>query len=347
MPGKFALIATVFVLGTAMSAAAQTPSYHLAKSVALGAPERWDYVIYDKNQHRVYVAHSDKLTVVDARAGTVLGNVEGIPGGTHGTGIVAALGKGYTDDGKAGEAISFDLKTFKILKHIKANDDADGIAFDPKSGHIFVVDGDSKTISVIDPKTDQVAATINTGGGLEAAVADGNGKLFVNGSENKEMIRIDTATNKVETHWPIPSCTSPHGLAIDTDAHRLFVSCVNQVMTIVNSENGAVVSTVPIGRGTDSAAFDPRRKLIFSSNGVDGTITVIHEVNPSTFVPAGEIKTQVTGRTMDIDPETGRLFVAAADIDPNAPVPPGPNGRPGRPKPLPGTLKLLFYDPAQ
>jgi hypothetical protein len=41
------------------------------------------------------------------------------------------------------------------------------------------------------------------------------------------------------------------------------------------------------------------------------------------------------------------LFVAAADIDPNAPVAPGKNGRPGRPKPLPGTLKLLFFDPAQ
>jgi len=136
-------------------------------------------------------------------------------------------------------------------------------------------------------------------------------------------------------------------LAIDTEAHRLFVSCVNKVMTIVNADNGAVVATVPIGQGTDSAAFDPKRKLAFSSNGADGTISVIREVNPQTFVPAGEIKTQVTGRTMDIDPATGRLFVAAADIDPNAPVPPGKNGRPGRPKPLPGTLKLLMFDPAQ
>jgi YVTN family beta-propeller protein len=342
---SYAAASLLLLSGISAGAAAQTPSYHLTKSVTLGSPERWDYVIYDKSGNRVFVAHGDRVAVVDAKGGAVLGNVEGIPGGTHGT--VAANGKGYTDDGEAGQVIVFDLKTFKVLKRIKAHDDADGIALDPVSGHVFVIEGDSKSISVIDPKSDQVIDTIQTGGGLEAAVAGGNGKLYVNGSENKEMIRIDTATNKVDAHWPIPDCTSPHGLALDADAHRLFVSCVNQVMTIVNADNGAVVAKLPIGRGTDSAAFDPKRKLAFSSNGVDGTITVIREVNPSTFVAAGEIKTQVTGRTMDIDPGTGRLFVAAADIDPSAPVPPGANGRPGRPKPLPGTLKLLFFDPAQ
>lgn len=341
--GKSLFAGASLLLLSAAQAGAQAPSYHVTKSVALGAPDRWDYVIYDKG--RVFVAHGDRLAVVDARSGTLLGNVEGIPGGTHGT--VTADGKGYTDDGEAGQAIVFDLKTLKVEKRIKAQDDADGIAFDPSSGHVFVIEGDSKSISVIDPKSDQVIDTIHTGEGLEAAVAGGNGKLYVNGSEKKEMIRIDIASNKVDARWPLPNCTSPHGLAIDTDTHRLFVSCVNKVMTIVNADSGVVITTLPIGQGTDSAAFDPRRKLAFSSNGVDGTITVIREIDPQTFVPAGKIKTQVTGRTMDIDPKTGQLFVAAADIDPNAPVPPGKNGRPGRPKPLPGTLKLLLLDPAQ
>jgi hypothetical protein len=50
---------------------------------------------------------------------------------------------------------------------------------------------------------------------------------------------------------------------------------------------------------------------------------------------------------MGIDPATGRLFVAAADIDPKAAVTPGPNGRPGRPRPVPRSLKLLFLDPVR
>ncbi len=345
--GQLLITASLFLFSAiaANAASPNAPNYKVTKSVALGAPERWDYTIYDKSGHRVFVAHGDKVAVVDAESGKLLGNVEGIPGGTHGT--VAVGDKGYTDDGKAGQVVVFDLKTFKILKRLKAEDDADGIALDPASGHIFVIDGDSKAITVVDSKNDQVIDTIHTDGGLEAAVAGGNGKLYVNGSEKKELLRVDIATNKVDATWPIPNCTSPHGLAMDTAAHRLFVSCVNKVMTIVNSDSGAVIATVPIGQGTDSAAFDPKRKLAFSSNGVDGTISVIREVNPNSFVPAGEIKTKVTGRTMDIDPDTGRLYVAAADIDPNAPVPPGKDGRPGRPKPLPGSLKLLFLDPAE
>lgn len=337
----FALLTAV----AAAAASAQTaPSYHVTKTVALGAPDRWDYLVYDAPSHRLYVSHGDRVTVLDGKDGNVLGNIEGMPGGTHGIGIVTAAGKGYTDDGKAGEAVAFDLKTLKTGKHIKAEDDADGIAFDPASGHIFVVDGDSKALTVIDPKTDTAIATINAGGGLEYAVSGNNGKLYVDGAENKEIVRIDTATNKVDARWPIPGCTNPHGLAIDTKAQRLFASCVNKVLTVVNAQSGAVVTTLPIGTGTDGAAFDPVRKLIFSSN-FDGTVSVIREVSPEKYQALDSIKTQVTGKNMTIDPASGRLFVAVADIDPNAPVATGPNGRPGRPKPLPGSLKVLFLDP--
>lgn len=339
-------IAVALLAGFAASTAqAQpVPSYHVAKTVTLGAPDRWDYLVYDGPSHRLYVSHGDRLTVLDGKDGTVVGSVDGMPGGTHGIGIVTAVGKGYTDDGKAGEAVSFDLRTFKTGKRIKAEDDADGIAFDPSSRHIFVVDGDSKTLTVIDPKTDSAIATIDAGGGLEYAVPGNNGKLYVNGAEKKEIVRVDTASNKVDAHWPIPGCTSPHGLAIDTKAQRLFVSCVNSVLTVVNAQTGAVVATLPIGNGTDGAAFDPVRQLVFSSN-YDGTVSVIRQLSPDNYQVSDSIKTAVTGKTMTIDPGTGRLYVAVADVDPNAPVPTGPNGRPGRARPLPGSLKVLFLDP--
>jgi len=340
---RFSLLFFV-ALAVATPVSAQVPAYHVAKTVALGAPDRWDYLVYDSNSGRLYVSHGDRLTVLDGTSGAILGNVEGITGGTHGIGISAATGKGYTVDGAAGVAVAFDLKTLKTGAHIKADSDADGIAFDPVSGHVFVVDGEPGKLTVIDPKTDAAIATIDLGGKLEYPVADNSGKIYVNGEANKEIVRVDTANNKVEAHWPIPGCTSPHGLAIDTTAHRLFASCLNAVMTIVNADNGAVVATLPIGQGTDGAAFDPKRKLIFSSNN-DGTLSVIGEVDPQTFRSLGSIPTAVTGKNMTINPATGRLYVAVADIDPKAPLPAGANGRAGRPRPLPGSLKILFLDP--
>jgi YVTN family beta-propeller protein len=322
-----------------------TPRYTQVKAVAVGAPDRWDYLTFDPQTGRVYLSHGDRVDVLDGNTGALLGSVKGMPGGTHGIGIVDALGKGYTDDGKAGQAVAFDLKSFKVLSRMKAEDDADGIAVDPKSGHVFVVDGDSAVLTVIDPKTGKVVATVKGGGGLEFAVADGEGHVYVNGADKRQMVRINTAANLADAHWPIPKCRSPHGLAMDTQSRRLFVSCVNKVLTVVNADNGAVVATLPIGAGTDGAAFDPKRKLIFSSNGGDGTISVIRENSPDSFTSLGDIKTAITGRTMTINPDTGRLYLAAAAINPSAPVPPGSNGRPGRPKPLPGSLKVLFLDP--
>jgi len=114
-------------------------------------------------------------------------------------------------------------------------------------------------------------------------------------------------------------------------------------MVILNTDTGAIVATVPIGAGTDAAAFDPARKLAFSSNG-DGTLSVIREKDANTFVALAPIKTAISARTMTIDPKTGRLFLAAADIAKIDP-PAAPGGRP-HVEFVPGSLKLLVFDPS-
>lgn len=351
MHGPSSVTATIAMTLLGMTAAlgslaahAQAPAYHVTKSVPIGLPDRWDYLTYDPASHRVYVSHGDHLTVVDGHSGALIGQVEGLPGGTHGIAIVTASSRGYTDDGRAGEAASFDLNTLKVQQHMKVGEDADAIAYDPASGHVFVVNGDPGTVSVIDPKADRVIATVQTGGKLEFAAADGKGKLFVNGEEKKEIVRIDTRTNKVDAHWPIANCESPHGLAVDAQSHRVFSSCVNKVLVVVNTDSGATVATVPIGAGTDAAAFDPKRKLVFSSNGRDGTLSVIQEKDANTFVPLGEVKTAVTARTMAVDPDSGRIYVVAADVEATAAAGQG-SGPPRRPSFVAGSTKLLFLDP--
>ncbi|MGH8263153.1 MAG: YncE family protein [Steroidobacteraceae bacterium] len=342
-PSVAALAAVAAILSGSANAAApvhRALNYHVTRTVVLGLPDRWDYVQFDAPSHRVYVAHGDHVTVVDSEDGNIVGQVGSFPGGTHGIAIVTATGRGYTDDGRAGMAASFDLATLKVEKMIKAEEDADGIVFDPASGNVFVINGDSNNLTVIDPLTDAAIATIAAGGKLEFAAAGGNGKLYVDGEQKREIVRIDTRTNQVDARWPIANCESPHGLAIDRDTPRLFASCVNGVLVVVNADDGRTVATLPIGLGTDTAAFDSKRKRIFSSNGKDGTLSVIEEKDANTFVAAGTIKTAVSARTMAVDPVSGRIYLAAADVDPNAvPV----NGR--RPV-IPGSLKLIFLDPA-
>lgn len=334
------LAASAAIAGFAPPAAAVTTAkYELIKSVPLGSPDRWDYVVDDPATQRVYVAHGDRLAVLDARSGTLVGQIEGIPGGTHGTAISAATHQGFTDDGRNGKAVAFDLATLKVTHEIPADLDADAIAFDRATGHVFVIEGDPAALTVIDPASDTAVATIKVGEKLEYGAGDGHGSIYVAGVANGDLVKVDARTNRVVAHWPAQGCTAPHGLAVDPRARRVFMGCANSVMAVLDSDSGRVVAMLPIGRGNDAVAFDPVRKRVFSSNGRDGTITVYQEQSPDRYIALAPIPTLVSARTMAVDPTTGRLFVAAADTDPS----PAPGGRPHI---KPGTVRVLIFAPA-
>lgn len=332
------LVALLLAAIGSAAVAAPAPTYTLAKSIPLGAPDRWDYVTYDGQTNRVFVAHSDRLAVIDAGTGTLVGEVAGIAGGTHGSAVSSATGQGFTDDGRSGKAVAFDLHTLKVRQLIPADLDADAIALDPTTEHLFVIEGDPAAITVIDPKTDAPIATIKAGVKLEFAVADDHGSLYVAGEGNGDVLRVDTRSNKIVERWPTSGCTSPHGIAVDARAHRVFMGCSNNVMMVVDTVSGRTVAALPIGRGSDAIAFDSVRRRVFSPNGRDGTISVYQQVTPDRYVALPAIQTSVSARTMSLDPKTGRLFVAGADTD--APATPD-----AKPKVKPGSLRLMIFEP--
>jgi hypothetical protein len=110
------------------------------------------------------------------------------------------------------------------------------------------------------------------------------------------------------------------------------------------SDTGAVVAEVPIGRGTDAAAFDPVRHRVFSSNG-DRTLTVIDEVTPDHFEVRATIATEKSARTMAFDPASGRVFLVAADVIHVEP-PKGPGGHPHYDF-APDSVKLFVLTPTR
>ena len=351
MKNRTSAIAVTFIVGVALGVSAPagdtaSPSapYVLEKSIPLGAGERWDYVTYDPVDKRAYVAHGDHVTVVDTVKGAAVGDIGPFPGGTHGIAISHAVGHGYTDDGKAGVVGVFDIATLKVIKTIPAAPDADGVFLDPVSGHVFVIDGDSGVITVVDPKTDTALTTIKIGAGLEAAEVDGKGHLYVDGAEQHDIVVVDTKTNAVVSHYPLNGCEKPHGVAVDASARRVFASCANKVLVEVDADKGTNLATATIGGFNDGAAFDVTRKFVLSANG-EGTVTVLKEMGENGLVPVGDVTTVRSARTIAIDPESGVLFLPAADIAKIDP-PTTPGGR-MHVTFVPGSTKLLVYKPAR
>ncbi len=99
----------------------------------------------------------------------------------------------------------------------------------------------------------------------------------------------------------------PTGLAIDTKNRKLFSVCSNRMMVISDPDTGKVVTTVPIGAGPDAAAFDPGTGLIFSSNGGDGTMTIV-QLNGGKYEVVENLPTQARSRTMTLDEKTHNLY---------------------------------------
>src|SRR5947199_120926 len=126
----------------------------------------------------------------------------------------------------------------------------------------------------------KVVATIPLSGKPEAAAADPKAERVYCNIENKnEIAVIDTKAHQVVSTWPIAPGEEASGMAIDLEHHRLFIGCHNKLMEMIDSNNGKVIASVPIGEGVDANAFDPGTRFAFSSTG-EGTVTVAREDTP-------------------------------------------------------------------
>src|SRR5437763_10040984 len=107
------------------SAGAQTASgYHLAKTLAVGGDEGWDYVAVDSSARRVYVSHGTHVVVLDADSGAAVGDIPDTQG-VHGIAIAPDLGRGFTSNGRANTVPIFDLKTLKSRRAVNAGTNHD------------------------------------------------------------------------------------------------------------------------------------------------------------------------------------------------------------------------------
>src|SRR5262249_21999724 len=96
------------------------------------------------------------------------------------------------------------------------------------------------------------------------------------------------------------------GIALDARHHRLFSGCHNKMMTMLDTESGKLVDTVPIGAGVDGCAFDDSMQFAFASCG-DGTTTIAKEEAPNKLAVVQILKTERGARTMALDPQTHRI----------------------------------------
>jgi YVTN family beta-propeller protein len=321
---------------TALSLFAASSGYHKIKSLPVGGDGGWDYLTADGDSHRLYVSHATQVVVFDTATGEKVGAIPDTQG-VHGIAVAPKLGLGFISAGRANQVVVFDLASLAVKTKIDVGKNPDWIWYDAFSNRVFTCNGSSQDITAIDAATLKVAGTLPMGGKPETAMTDGAGRAFVNLEDKSAMAVFDSKTLKLETTWSLAPCEEPTGLDIDRKNKRVFAGCGNKMMAAIDYTTGKVVATVPTGDGTDATSFDPALGYIYTSNGQDGNMSVIHEDSPNQYTLVENVVTAKGARTMTVDTKTHIAYLSKAEYL-------AADGKKSkRPSMVPGSMEILVF----
>jgi DNA-binding beta-propeller fold protein YncE len=234
------LLPIIFVISAVAAAAQQVPRstdlpahpFFIKNTWYIGGEGTWDYLTFDNDASRLYVAHGTVLQVVDIDSGSLVGQL----GDMYEARQVALddTGQyGYVTDGGQGKVVLFDRQTLKKISEIDTGANPRWIAFDPLTHLVFVIRANPPAeappatptvrhrntglgeqtpppapapkpnsqqqesnvqsfISVIDAQTQAEIGEIKVAGQLGYAVGDDNGELFIADTSHNWLLRIDT-----------------------------------------------------------------------------------------------------------------------------------------------------------
>lgn len=335
-------IATLAAIGLAQQAPTTGP-YKVLKTAKVGGDGGFDYVFADAIGRRLYAARSGpagRITVFDLDTLASVGEVANASG--HGVAVDPKTNHGFLT---SKPIVMFDTKTLATIKTIDVQGNPDGIFFDPYNQRLYDLSHNAPNATVIDTTDGSVVGTIDLGGAPEQAVSDGKGHLYIDVEDKGNIAVVDAKTLAVTAHYDIAgkggTCA---GLAFDVKNRILFATCRNpQTVVILNADDGNIITTLPIGAGTDGAVFNPNTMEAFSSQS-DGTLTVIKENSPSSFVVEQTLQTMVSAKTLSLDSKTNHILLIAAEFGPPpaAPSPGTPPGRALRGPMLPDSFTILM-----
>lgn len=340
--------------------------YKVLKTARVGGEGGWDYIYANADGRRLYIprgatravpatdttpevaAIPERLTIFDLDTLKPLGEISGIGG--NGTAIDAKTNHGFTSDHP--KVSMFDTTTMTLIKSIDVGTAArpDGIYFDPFNEHVYVFSHPTKDATVIDAKDGTVLGAIDLGGTPEQGVGDGKGMLYVVMQDAVGSVTaVDVKTMKAVGHYTFADKGGCNGLAIDAKNEIVFAACSRPqpTMVIMSAKDGKILTTLPLAGGSDGAVFNPATMEAFSTGG-NGTMTIVKENSPTSFVVEQNLQTMNGARTVTFDSKTGHLFTMSQERGPApAPAPaatgaPSPGGRGPQGTTVPGSFTILM-----
>jgi len=274
------------------------------------AGKRFDYLTIDPDDHYLISTHlaAGQTYVIDLRRNQVVATVADTPG-AEGVEYVPDPKKFYTSNARDNTIGVVDLRQMKVVKKLKTEGKPDGSAYAPPFHKLYVSDERGKAEAIVDVTKDDIVKTLHfeseTGMPQYDPVAR---KVYVNLQDQNIFAVIDPGTDAVVGRYAVGRCKGNHGMTLDAEHRRAFLSCEeNNLMTVFDLDKHEPIAYLPLTDGPDVIKFDPGLGRIYAAC-YSGAISVFHEDDPDHYQKIEDYKVQHAVHSLAVDVETHRLY---------------------------------------
>ncbi len=211
----------------------------------------------------------------------------------------------------AGQTYVIDLRT-KVVATVTDTPGAEGVEYIPELKKFYTSNAGDNTIGVVDLKQMKVIKKLKT-----EAKPDGSTcaapfhKLYV----SDERGVIDPANDEVVGRYPVGRCKGNHGMSLDPEHHRAFLSCEeNNLMTVFDLDKHEPIAFLPMADGPDVIKFDPGLNRIYVAC-YSGAISVFHQDDPNHYTKIEDFKVPHAVHTLAVDLQTHRVYTPEQEAE--------------------------------
>ncbi len=314
MRKRISRLLIMVVAALTLATQAQTPVPTLKKVAEFDLPgppgKRFDYLTIDPDDHYLISAHlaAGQTYVIDLRTNKVVATVADTPG-AEGVEYVPELRKFYTSNARDNTIGVVDMRQMKVVKKLPTERKPDGSAYAASFHKLYVSDERGKAEAIVDVTKDEIVKTVHfnseTGMPQYDPVAR---KVYVNLQDENIFAVIDPSTDQVIGRYPVGRCKGNHGMTLDPEHHRAFLSCEeNNMMTVFDLDKHEPIAFLSMADGPDVIKFDSGLQRIYVAC-YSGAISVFHQDDPQHYRKLEDFKVQHAVHSLAVDPETHRVY---------------------------------------
>jgi YVTN family beta-propeller protein len=234
-------------------------------------------------------SRTSRLAIVGLAAAFVMGLV--LLASITSRASAAPTGQGtlwLTNRNAAGDVTAYDAATGELLGLVAVGQVPIGIVVDPRTQRVYVTNegAGSNSVSVIDPRTMSVTATIPTGTRPHHMQISSNGRCLYFGAFGTNKVGvINTDTNdywEYATTAPGNTTARTHSVRPSRDGKYLYAANSDVANTATNGSvvkldaaTGSILWTLPIGNQPSEVTLSPNGKLGYVSVRGENAVKVV------------------------------------------------------------------------